>query len=128
MKHELSLKDDINKDDLDTCLRIYSDNHKQIHNILNYHKIDKKIETKDEYECAKILNINNAFKKVINALNCEFIPKNIDPGKIIGYEVDKNLNHISDKVTNIESDRKKIKEVDNKIMEKTTGKIIKKSK
>ncbi len=87
MKHELSLKDNIKSDELNPCLKIYSDNQKQIENVLNYYKInDEKVDNKDEYEHAKIQNINSAFKKVINALGCEFIP--INTGEIIGQKMD----------------------------------------
>jgi hypothetical protein len=111
MSKELSLRPGIPEEELNKCLRIYAENQKPIENILNYYRNpDENIVRKDECEEAKIMNINNAFKKVINALGCEFIPKNPDPGKIIGVkevrddDVKKNENDKSNE--KVEKDEK----------------------
>ena len=117
MARELSFKDNISNDELNPCLRIYSDNQKQIDNILNYYKVDEeKIEKNDEYEQAKILNINSAFKKVINALGCEFIPKNMDHEKLIDKDVDKNA------IIDVKSNKKAIKKKANDL--NTSGDVV----
>lgn len=72
MRHELNFKDTIKNEDLNECLKLYDKHKSVIERILEYYK-NENFNDNDSYDGKKIDNINDAFEKVLDCLDCEFV-------------------------------------------------------
>ena len=72
LRRELNLKDKIKDEELNECLLLYDQKRDEINNVLKYYN-EAEIIDDDSYEEKKTDNINSAFTKVLDCLDCEFI-------------------------------------------------------
>ena len=73
LRHELNLNDKIPHDKLNECVKVYVENKAEITNILNAYKIKDDNVGIDALEKAKMHHLKTAYKKIVDALGCEFL-------------------------------------------------------